>query len=201
MEQINTLIKQGNNKLPKDILIFNMSSATDCPSKALGLCKVCDSCYAMPPEKIHPDCKPYRDRQEQYWLNTSAKDIAEQLSSMLKRKRKMPTKFRFNESGDFHSQACVDKLDYISKQLKQDFNIVTFGYTARADLVFEHVSFLVKGSGNDSGNNGDTIVIDKPEDCPEGYYLCPGSCFKCSVCASNKKIKVAFVNHNKRGNK
>ena len=59
----------GNKKIGNDTLIFNMGSATDCPSKKLGLCRHCDKCYALKAERQYPQVRPFRDRQADYWLN------------------------------------------------------------------------------------------------------------------------------------
>lgn len=76
-----TLSKRGNLKIGKDTLIFNMGSAEDCPSLKNGYCKVGHRCYALKDEKIYPDCKPYRDRQATYWLNTQTKQIIEEIDT------------------------------------------------------------------------------------------------------------------------
>ena len=92
----------GNKKIGKDTLIFNMGSATNCPSKKLGLCKHCDKCYALKAEKMYPQVLPFRQKQEKYWLNTSIDLIIDDFVLALT-KHKNIKYVRFNESGDFHS--------------------------------------------------------------------------------------------------
>jgi len=188
-----TLCKFGNTKLPKTTMIFNMGSSLDCPSKELGLCLVANDCYARPPEKQYPDCLPYRDRQANYWLNTDTDTIINEIDTMLKRKRNKTILFRFNEAGDFYSQECIEKLSKVADFLSSNYGIITYGYSSRADLDFSNASFFCKSSGYDNGNNGKTIVIDKKEDLPAGFVVCPGSCFTCSLCVTGQDI--AFIKH------
>jgi hypothetical protein len=56
---------EGNRKIPKSTAIFNMSSALNCPSKKLGLCKAASQgakCYARKAEILYPQVLPYRER-------------------------------------------------------------------------------------------------------------------------------------------
>ena len=116
----------GNTKLGTDTLIFNLGSATNCPSKEF--CKLGDDCYALKSEFRWPVVKPFRDRQHEYWLSTSADEFIYDLFHILAYKNRINgTKkeplfnhiyyFRYNESGDFYSQECVDKLNKIAKFL------------------------------------------------------------------------------------
>ncbi len=195
MHKLKSLIKYGNDKLPNTTIIFNMSSAKECPSFKLGYCKV-RACYAKPPEVTYPKCKPYRDRQKDYWLNTHASEICRELSAIIKRKRIKLDLFRFNEAGDFHSQDCVDKLNVVAVMLKTVYGITTYGYSAREDLDFSRARFLVKSSGYDNGNNGRTIVFNpKTEKPPKDYYVCPCNCCVCTACSSILGLNIAFPEH------
>ena len=197
---------RSNKKLPRTTLIFNMGSASECPSKALGLCKVPNNrCYALQAEITYPRTKPYRNRQKVFWLNNSKENITQVIIECLKTKRTMVKGklvplykaiklLRFNEAGDFWSQECVEKLDYIAKALKQ-YGIVTYGYTARKDLDFDNVSFLVKGSGHKKGNNGSTRVVTRKKQVKKGERLCPMNCRQCNMCSSDKGVNVAFMLH------
>lgn len=196
-----TLFKFGNTKLPKTTLIFNMGSSKDCPSRKLGLCDIASNCYARKPERIYPQVLPYRNNQATYWTSTTAEKICEDMTNIInsKRKNNKPTLFRFNESGDFYTQSCITKLSTIAEYLLQEHNIVTYGYTARRDLDFSNASFLVKGSNNDAGNNGKTIVINTIEDLPTNtttnFQVCPGDCKACDMCSNPNKTNIAFIKH------
>jgi hypothetical protein len=193
----------GNRKLGIDTLIFNMGSGTDCPSKALGFCKVASKCYAMKAERLYPGCKPYRDRQRDYWLTRDAGQIWSTLVDILESRKyqgkplKDTVKYlRFNESGDFWSQECVRKLSQIALFLKQSYGIVTYGYTARQDLDFTGVQFVLRGSGHDNAPHGKTIVIAKNATrAPKGYNICPGDCKVCNLCKRPDTGGIAFNLH------
>ena len=193
------LMKCGSRKLPKDYMISNMGPANICPAKVRGLCLVCNQygkCYAEDDEIQYPAPRPYRVKQMTYWLRNDAETIWQDIDKQLSRKRKLPSHFRFNESGDFWKQACIEKLDYIAGKLKDKYGIITYGYTARADLDFSGVkNFLVKGSGHKGGNNGETRVFPKKGDIPEGWFTCPGSCKACDMCTKKNGQDVAFIKH------
>ena len=193
--KLKNLIKFGNMKLPRTTMIFNMGSSKNCPSRKKGLCSYASMCYARQPERMYPAVLPYRERQEEYWLSTNKVTICKDLSKIIKRKRIKPTLFRFNESGDFHSQECVEKLDFVAEYLLEYFGIVTYGYTARKDLNFDNAAFLVKGSDNNIGNHGKAIVINSEEDMLTGFYQCPGDCKICSMCSAEKPFNIVFIKH------
>jgi hypothetical protein len=195
-----SLVKFGNSKLPKSTMIFNMGSAHDCPSAKLGMCKVGADCYALKPERMYPDCRPYRERQKRYWLTTKTDDIIKEIDDVLSRKRIMPTHFRYNESGDFYSQADVYKLDTIAKHLKTKWNITTYGYSARKDLDFSRVAFLCKSSGHENGNTGTAKAAKKDsrkfnELKAAGYRVCLMDCKICGYCKKDKAINIVFPLH------
>ena len=204
-------VVNGNKKLGKDTLIFNLGSASECPSKKLGLCLIPDEkCYALKAEKMYPGCLPYRQRQSEYWLSNTAEQIFHDFKGLLikyKALKKRVKYLRFNESGDFHNQSCVYKLSVIAGKLFNEFNITTYGYTARKDLSFNSVNFLAKGSSHIQGNNGICIArkLAKKE-YPKGkarayhengikYVSCIGSCFACKLCKVDSKINIVIALH------
>jgi hypothetical protein len=192
-------IKYGNAKLGINTIIINMGTATDCPSAKLGMCNAINlgiKCYALKAEEQYPNSVPaYRYRQFEYWRNNTGNKIANDIIQKIANKTGDPIKYiRFNESGDFWDQEDIKKLSIIAKKLK-NFGIVTYGYTARHDLNYDKVEFLVKGSGHTKGNNGMTTIITKDQEVPEGFKLCPGSCKSCNLCMVNKKFNIAFRRH------
>lgn len=188
------LCKFGNEKAGDDTLLINMGSATLCSARAE--CRVLKDgrkCYPAQVEKRHPVVRTYRDRQEAYWRASAKERIAEDLLGKIAR-RTIPTRFlRFNESGDFWTQECVEKLSYIARELKSAAAITTYGFTARHDLDFSRAEFLVKGSGHDRGNNGRAIVVDGEDAVPDGYVRCPENCRVCNVCMCDSKVDIAFI--------
>jgi len=191
------MFKFGNHKLSDDTIVFNMCSATNCPSAKLGLCKLDKKvrCYALKAEQTYKDVKPYRNRQEIHWKKVDSKQLVEEMKLKMKRRKKKTNYFRFNESGDFETQQDVDKLSDISKMLK-DIEITTYGYTARSDLNFSNVDFIFKGSGYDiAGSTGKTIVIDKNDKVPEGFVECKTNCKICNWCKIDEQMNIAFRKH------
>lgn len=188
------LCKYGSTKTGEDTLLFNMGSATRCPSRSR--CRVLlegRNCYPSEVEKGHPVVRIFRDRQALYWQSTSGEKIAGDILDKISR-RPIDTKYlRYNESGDFSSQECVDKLSHVAQVLKSAANIISYGYTARDDLDFSQAHFLVKGSGHDNGNNGRCMVIDEDATVPDGYVLCPENCRVCNICMQDSKVNIAFI--------
>lgn len=215
-------ITVGNLKLGSNTMIFNMCCATDCPSRANGTCKLGDRCYALKAEKVYPKCKPYRDRQAEYWNNTDIDTIIKDFDELLRTKRvrvngkltrlyKTIDYFRYNEAGDFGSQDDIEKLHALATYLMETYSIVTYGYTARSDLDFTGVIFSVKGSGYYKvGNNGMTIARHSKQiktnmansseyrETIEGhnllFKLCPMDCRDCQLCKT-EAYNVVFPLH------
>jgi hypothetical protein len=188
----------GNSKVPSSTAIFNMGSATHCPSKALGLCAAANcgvKCYALKAEYLYPAVLPFRERQEKYWLNVTAEEFALDFITYNMSKRKPHNALRLNESGDFHSQACVDKAERIATYLNM-WGIVTYCYTSRSDLDYSSVKSLrISGSGfTKEGVSNIFQIVDREEDRPKGYGLCIGDCSKCDRCLRSG-MKTAIVKH------
>ncbi len=122
--------KIGNKKIGKDTLIFNMGSATECPSKLKGLCDI--DCYALKAERQYSAVLPYRKRQEADWLNSDAFTLSEEILAFVSRRKTQVKYIRVNEAGDLHTGACLDKLIKIARILPQ---FIFYTYTHRSDLV------------------------------------------------------------------
>jgi hypothetical protein len=181
----------GNMKLPATTAIFNICSATDCPSVKLGLCQAYNTkgrciCYALKAEKRFPDTVlPHRRRQEEVWDKVSAADFAADFVTIMNRRRTPTTALRINESGDFRSQADVDKLSNIAMLLSHH-GVKVYGYTARSDLDFSkvHPNLVINGSGFKV--HGEFRMVQTKADKPKGYGMCPGNCRKCTRCLKGK---------------
>lgn len=190
-------IKTGNSKLGEDTIIFNMGPAKYCPAKKF--CKVREDCYALRDEKLYKGVLEYRMRQCQYWVRNRGSVIIQDFAALWEKYPEVMSKvryFRFNESGDFWSQHCVEKLNRLAVFLKVHYGLITYGYTARKDLKFgKHDHYLVKGSGYDIGNNGQTMVINHIDELLPGWCLCPEDCTDCVLCKRKNNVNVAFLNH------
>lgn len=190
--------QKGNVKLPKTTAIFNMTSATSCPSLKLGLCKAKKQgakCYALKAEEIYPNVLPYRNRQNKYWIKVDAETFINEFLEINNNKRKPFTKLRFNESGDFISQKCLNKAEKIAKVLK-GHGIKVYCYTSRSDLDFRRVKDLIISGSNFQRKGISNIfkIIKKDEKIPIGFSLCGMSCKKCDRCSEIGK-KTVVVKH------
>ena len=188
-------VSNGNHKIGKNTLIINMTSATDCPSKKLGLCQLgsdCAKCYALKAERQYPAVLPYRRAQERIWDLLSAWQIADQIVQIAQRKRKHHIKhLRFSEAGDFRSQADVDKMSDVAENLKP-FGIRVYGYTARRDLDFSKVSdnLTVNGSAFMVHNKFTAVKgIDSAKP------VCAGNCRSCNLCKVPRGIEIQVEYH------
>jgi hypothetical protein len=182
-----------------------MGPAKYCPAKNLGFCQLGKRCYATKAERLYKNVLPYRLRQHKYWLESTANGIAADFGLML-HKIKVPIKYlRFNEAGDFFGQDDVHKLSLVAEYLKREHQITTYGYTARQDLDFSDVFFLVKGSSHGNGNNGKTIVMKKnlipdhlstlPRNERKKWVVCPMSCKACDICKIKTGENIIFPLH------
>jgi len=109
-------------------------------------------------------------------------------------RRKPFIALRVNESGDFHSQACVDKVEKIARILKRN-GIKTYMYTSRSDLDFSKVrDAVIHGSGfTKPGIKGIFKIIPNKKAKVKGFSLCKGDCGICGLC--QKFSNVCVVKH------
>jgi len=187
--ELNSLMHGGNDKIPTSTAIFSMGSAHDCPSRKLGFCQAINGegkncCYAMKAEySYHPDVLPYRRRQEKFWKKITASQFVTQFI-IINSFKPVPFKaLRLNESGDFHSQACVDKAEEIARHLAK-YKVKVYCYTARKDLDFSKVRNLVILGSNfhKVGMRGTFKMVLNKKDKPSGYGICKGDCRVCNRC-------------------
>lgn len=185
-------ISFGNRKLPKTTAIFNMTSATDCPSRDLGLCQLdCPSkCYALKAEKQYrKTVLPYRNRQADIWRNCTANQWV--MSYTIARGRKKVSAIRFNESGDLTSKKCLAKLVKIAKLLP---GLPIYFYSARKDIFTDKAlstlpdNITVNGSGYMAHNEFRVVSADTLK--AYAGPKCCGDCTKCKLCETrqNKTI-------------
>lgn len=185
---------EGNIKLPSTTAIFNMASALHCPSRRLGLCKAEKQgarCYARKAEALYPLALPYRERQAKLWSGITAEEFAFQFLMANSFKIHPFNALRMNESGDFHSQECVDKAEEIARILKR-YGIVTYAYTSRSDLDYSGVrDFVIHGSGfTKPGIKGTFKIIPNKKAKVKGYSLCKMNCRSCTLCQKYSNICV-----------
>ena len=202
-------ISRGNTKLPGTTWIFNLGSSLVCPSEVLGLCQVINSgirCYAQKAEKTYggAKCTAYRERQTEIWATISPEDFALTVIDMNKRARMNKCKFfRFNESGDFWGQDCVDKMERIAHLLHEGGGIYTYTYTARSDLNFDGCNHLtVNGSGFKVHNSytvidAETFALSLQQGAgrESNTFFCVANCDFCSACVHDRGLRIYAKQH------
>jgi len=181
------ILSHGNKKLGKDTLIYNISSATDCASKKLGLCKLPCKCYAMKAERQYPAVLPFRRRQAKAWAQLKARQLAAHILEQAARKRVKIQYLRFNEAGDFRNQADVDKLCELARLLP---SLTVYGYTARKDLDFSKrpANLVINGSGFMIDNSFTAVKEARGT-------VCGNSCKTCSLCKVKGKRRIQVSYH------
>jgi len=176
----------GNHKIGTDTMIINMGSANECPSKALGLCDIADKCYCIKAERQYPNVLKFRNKQAEVWSTLDAFTIAGSIQDRFNRSKGLKY-VRFNESGDFYGQDCVEKLKEIARWTP---NVHYYTYTHRSDLQFDNLpdNLVINGSGFMIDNN----FSHKHKESNDG--VCVGDCSICNLCKvkGNKKIYVAM---------
>lgn len=193
----------GNRKIPTTTMIFNMGSATTCPSDKLGLCPMGGmngdgSCYALKAEcGIYPATLPYRHRQEDMWLNSSAENIAHAINNTIK-KRPYIDAIRVNESGDFHSMDCVKKLSRVASLV----NVPVYSYTHRLDLFTEattkklHKNLTMNFSEEMSFNHShNEFRVEDTVDGATDSVPCAMDCKMCSLCVTRTQRVITVPKH------
>jgi hypothetical protein len=181
---------KGNTKIGRNTLIFNMGPAKTCPSLKLGLCQLdCPGkCYAHKAEVQYPAVLPYRQRQAKSWKRQSYLKIAWDIAD----NRTKNTKYvRFNESGDFYGQSCIEKLKDIAWACP---DLKFYGYTARKDLSFAGLpdNLCINGSNWRRGKmNSFTAVKAYSGDNP----ICAGDCRICGLCKKANSLTIECLLH------
>ncbi len=184
----------GNQKIGKDTLIINITSATNCMSAKLGMCQLLNTnkCYALKAERQYPSVLPYRQAQTIQWDRYNVQGLADRiLKTACSSRRKIRIKYlRFSEAGDFRKQADVDKMSALADYLAPH-GIKVYGYTARKDLDYSHLSpnMVVSGSGFMVSNQ--FTAVSKPS----GKHVCAGNCRVCNLCKHNGHKSIGVKLH------
>jgi hypothetical protein len=174
-------ISFGNTKIAKNVAIFNMNSATDCPNAKTmengetetGLCQVpWSDCYAHKAENgLSPAALDKRRRQQYLWDNIDAVTFAKALEYTFDRKQKDITAVRFSESGDFRHRQDIIKVDRIAQMIDTD----VYTYSASHKLDWSEARHFTVNQSNDRADYGERLfsAVEGPDDVPEGAVVCP----------------------------
>ena len=216
-KKLSEYIQLGNSKLPYSTAIFNMSSAIDCKSLQLGLCQIPVSktgktqCYAIKIERLFKTSYNYHVSQGRYWAETTAEKFVLDFKLAMDKKKKMLsdhpiTALRFNEAGDFISQADVDKAEEVAKLLS-DLNIRVYVYTARRDLSYTNCRHMVINFSTElpseyllpvQGKYGCYKAFKDVNSRPDNFGVCPcgidedKDCSNCRRCQLGVNSAVAL---------
>jgi len=189
----------GNTKLPKSTLIVNLTSASNCPAKALGLCDVANVCYAYKCEKIY---KNYRNKNlavEEWLACADDVDILSLLNAYIEGSTIPITHMRIDEAGDFRDQTQIVQWNEFAKYLFVRWGIVTYTYTHRSDLDFTVAThIMVNGSCPGVAGARRLYLCVSPEvysqiQLQRGEYKCIADCNRCTACSSINHIHTIYA--------
>lgn len=191
-----SVFSYGNKKLPRNTMIFNLTTAMNCPSK---LCKFFDTCYAKAGDNknINPALSGLRN---QFMLKyITIKELLKLIEMYIEYAPMRIKRIRLSESGDFSTQKQVDVAKKLAAHLKKKYNIDTVVYTAQP-FDFSGNELIVNAS-NEKVIGADRYFyardlktfnemgIDMTEDLKikymedgQPYYMCPCECRKCNFC-------------------
>lgn len=191
-----SVFSYGNKKLPRNTMIFNLTTAMNCPSK---LCKFFDTCHAKAGDNknINPALSGLRN---QFMLKyITIKELLKLIEMYIEYAPMRIKRIRLSESGDFSTQKQVDVAKKLAAHLKKKYNIDTVVYTAQP-FDFSGNELIVNAS-NEKVIGADRYFyardlktfnemgIDMTEDLKikymedgQPYYMCPCECRKCNFC-------------------
>jgi len=215
MRSFKELIKSENAKIGQGTLIFSMSSEKNCAAGKAGECdlwgKGVKGCYAAKAEIQYKNNVPqFRDECEARWDITDSFTAAEAFLAKIKSSRTQIKAIRFNESGDFKTTECIDKVVQIATMVGELFpKIRIYTYTHRKAL-FTHLASLTLPKNltiniSDRKIEGfNSFVVDKEIRVKKGKgfkgalgyiavqkqlkekhgtnLICLGDCSKCTLC-------------------
>lgn len=202
-------VKFGNNKVAKEVAIFNMNSATDCANRNTDDCQVPDGmCYAYNDEQRYGSPLDYRRRQEYVWDCLDAHTFAKAFEELVSRKRNPVTAIRFSESGDFRHRGDIIKVDRIAELI--DIDVYT--YSASGYLDWSEAEHFTVNRSNDFDyweGEGDRrfFALPESEELPEDTVYCPfdyfdgddldkrPQCGECRLCINSEGPDVAIPLH------
>lgn len=202
-------VKFGNNKVAKEVAIFNMNSATDCNNRNTEHCQVPDGmCYAFNDEQRYGAPLDYRRRQEYLWDCLDAETFAAAFNELVSRKRNPVTAIRFSESGDFRHRGDIIKVNRISQLV--DVDVYTYSASDYLDWS-EAADFTVNRSNDfdswDGEGNRRFFALPESEELPDDTVWCPfdyydgddlderPECGECRLCINPDGPDVAISLH------
>ena len=185
----------GNEKLDKSILIFDLLAGTE-----LKVCNQnCFKCYAIQSQKQYIYSYMFR-YMNTVLAKTNTTILSDLIISQIK-SAKSKNVIRIHSSGDFFSQEYINMWDGIIKEFPmKKFYAYTkrlndFDYTSiQSNKNFNLINSVVSLDGQTVYNYGDIDHIKMLSE--NGYFVCPatkhnwkGMCGKdCNFCVTNKMV-------------
>lgn len=188
----------GNSKLPKETLIVNITSASNCSSDKLGLCRCSKECYAKKCERIYPAYLAKNILVESFMYLWTDDELKEMLELYILNAPVQIKYIRLNEAGDFPNQNSVDRWNKLSRYFEEKYKIKTYCYTCRNDLNFIDVHFAVNASRTDIKADRYFLCVSKNtfDNLPNNVVTCKGNCRICKLCYdSNYKGRIYCKQH------
>jgi len=191
------MLNYGNKKLPKTTGIFNIPSRITCPGRT-AFCE--NKCYALKAERLYPQVLPFRKRNFEASRRPDFPDL------MIKAIGSRPGKInmiRIHESGDFYSQAYLDKWiriagafpDLIFYAYTKSFYLNFTGKPSNLILIasFDHTTRAIDRLNYESKKKffrNSFTIIDKNK-----KATCPADCRICQKCVTGRNLKITVNQH------
>jgi len=210
---LNDYIRWGNNsKVARNVAIFNMGAAHDCPNRWTDNCQVDGyECYAVVDEKRYPYALDYYRRQEFLWDCLDSQTWSNAFLEIVKRKHSKPTAIKFSQSGDFRHNGDLAKVNAIAENLeKHDIRVFTYSASNYLDWgKYATSRNLTVNQSNSIEDYGDRLytAVDTMGDIPDGTVHCPRDrqqmngmsgdglveCGECTLCIDKEGPDIAVV--------
>ena len=191
----------GNKKLPASTMIFNLTTAKNCPSK---LCKVAKYCYAKKGENRYIDVFLRNLRNKIMLENISLKDFLKLLELYIEYAPMKIKNIRLSEEGDFMSLKYVKIANDIAGHIKAKYGITTTIYTAKPYDFAPFENLIVNASIPQIKNPTRYFFAKGEKDLKElgvnlngkgiqyndkvgHYFVCPCDCRLCGFCYRTKE--------------
>lgn len=199
-------IRCGNNKLAKEIAIWNYGGAAhDCVNLGTKHCQVdAEDCYAHQNEDFYPHALPRRRREQIITEHLDAVTFAKAMRRVFERKQNEVTALRLNESGDVETRYDLLKINEIGRRLNDIVD--TYIYSASDWLPWEedlNEEYCTVNRSNDRKQFGSRRfeVVDTVDAIPENGLHCPHDlsdgdikCGDCRLCIDQDAPNVYVVN-------
>lgn len=191
-------LKRGNQKLAKHIAIFDLPSVKTCPN-----CAQCaKTCYARKSERRFPAVSKWRN--DNYRIAKLSPNLFTDL--IIDQIKRQKIEFvRIHSSGDFFSQAYIDRWALIARECP---DTRFFAYTKTLELFdFRAFKALKNTALVNSILPDGRVNYGSPEFCREAVkkytaFVCPATQGKpvrcgidCHMCIYPRRYPIVFVKH------